>query len=113
MLDCLAAAGTAFQLPPGTNVQTVTAAYARQVVTAVASSIPSDDGTPAKRAYDDLQTALKAAENEVHEVRLRNRAVLAAVTAVGQELPQQVTQIVQPLMAGLRHLPEACFHSEV
>lgn len=40
-------------------------------------------------------------------------AITAAALAAWRVLPDRVSVLVQPLMAGLRHLPTQCLHAQV
>ena len=113
LFAALATVGTPFQLPEGVSLQTIDAGYARQVLAAVAPAVPHKADHPVATVYSDADTAIAALEVESCALRTRMHAAIAAACAAWRALPERVTVLVRPLMAGLRRLPETCMHAEV
>jgi hypothetical protein len=113
LFTSLSAAGTPFQLPEGVVLASVDTTYATQVLAAVAPAVPQADCHPVARAYAAAEAAITALTDEAGLLRCKLCATIAAACAVSRPLPARVTSLVQPIMAGLRRLPEACMHEEV
>jgi Domain of unknown function (DUF3535) len=114
LFACLAAAGSPFHLPEGVVLSSVDAAYARQVLQAVAPAVPAGKGDhPLAAAFDQAEQAVAALEAAARPLRRRVCAAVASACIAWQALPERITGLVQPLMAALRHCDEPHLHEQV
>lgn len=96
--------------------QQCTRDYAGALVAAAAELLPQKQGdqrcTAAYIAAAQAITPMQGSPLDA-PVRTRLAAVTAAALAAWRKLPGSVSELVRPLMAGLRHVPEPSLHSEV
>jgi hypothetical protein len=102
VLEAFAAAGTPIQLPPEVTLQCVTTAYAQDILHSLDATY-GDIAVVQRQACSD---AIAHAENVDKVTRLRLSAVVAAACVSCQRLPEKVSSVIQPLMAGLRNIHE-------
>ena len=91
------------------TLQSVTTVYATDIL----NNLDSNYGDLAVVQRQACRDAVAYAESVDKVTRLRLTAVVAAACVSCQRLPDKVSTIIQPLMAGLRNIQEKSLQNEV
>lgn len=109
ILEAFSVAGTPIQLPPEVTLQSVTTVYATDIL----NSLDATYGDLAVMQRQACRDAVAYAESVDKVTRLRLSAVVAAACVSCEQLPDKVSSVIQPLMAGLRNIQETSLQKQV
>ena len=106
LLHALSRANMPAAFPPGVALDTIDAAYASTILEAIGPSVPADDAQGVAPAFEAASVAVSRLTDVAVALRCHLSAAIAAACAAWRELPERVTALVQPLMAGLRNITD-------
>lgn len=109
ILEAFSVAGSPIQLPPEVSLQSVTTVYATDIL----NSLDATYGDLAVMQRQACRDAVSHAESVDRACRVRLSAVVAAACVACQQLPEKVSSVIQPLMAGLRSIQEPSLQKQV
>lgn len=113
LLHALSQANTPAAFPPGVALDTIDAAYAMTILEAIGPSVPADSAHSVALAFEAANASVTRLTEEAASLRCHLSAAIAAGCAAWRELPERVTALVQPLMAGMRHIADRSVQQQV
>lgn len=107
VLEQFTAAGTPLHLPPEIPLNSVTTTYATEILNGLVGY-----GDIAAGQREACRAAIYQVESINSSMRMRLAAVVAAACVACKQLPDKISSVIQPLMAGLRKMPETSLRKQ-